>query len=156
MLSQSDADYLVDLDKKKVNDKTYDFPDQGNRIAIPICSLDERESFIFDINRRTIALSYQSRYGKVHVLRRLDLSGRPHTNPITPTPNVPNYLHQYAGKKIPCPHIHIYVENSTNDRWAMPINDSFSDIDNIYKTFDEFLDYLKVVDRPNIQETLFN
>lgn len=156
MLSQSDADYLVNLDKKKVNNKIYDFPNYKGSIAIPMCSVDESENFIFDVTKGRIALSYQSRYEKVYILRRLDLSGQPHTNPITPTPNVPNYLHQYAGKKIPCPHIHIYVENSTNDRWAMPINDSFSDINDIYKTFDEFLDYLKVVDHPNIQKGLLH
>jgi len=93
MLTQSEADALIALKKKRTSNDTYSFPYSGEILTIPIISIDGRESFLLDINRKgSIKLTRctcQERYRGIIILVRLDIGGQPHTNPevdIVPLP----------------------------------------------------------------------
>ncbi|PIU61358.1 MAG: hypothetical protein COS84_11405 [Armatimonadetes bacterium CG07_land_8_20_14_0_80_40_9] len=126
-------------------------------LTIPIISVDERESFLIDINRRgRIGLTrctYQERYQGIIILVRLDIDGQPHTNPEVPSVPIP-YLAPYNGQTIQCPHLHLYVEGFM-DRWAMPIpSDRFPNIRDLYKTLEDFFRYCNIIEPPIIQRRL--
>jgi len=84
MLTQSEANALINLPKKSNSDEDYSFPYPGNILTIPIISQDEQENFLLDVNRGSIRLSkctYQERYQQMIILIRLDVDGPPHSNP---------------------------------------------------------------------------
>ena len=65
MLTQSEANALAMMSKKRVDDEVYDFPHGGEYLRIPIISEDGRESFLLDISRGRIKLAkctFQERY----------------------------------------------------------------------------------------------
>ncbi|WP_202594242.1 DUF6978 family protein [Frateuria defendens] len=97
LLSQSDADALLRMEKERANGDPVAFPDLGGRIEVPLVSRDGRESFSLDINRKRIALTtgYQTRGRQTIVLARLDFAA-PHRNP--------------DGTEIGVPHLHLYRE----------------------------------------------
>lgn len=115
----------------------------GDHLKLEAKSIDTRESFLFDVNRRgRLRLSkctYQERYAVVEVLIRLDVDGPPHVNP--------------DGNDVPCPHIHVYRE-SFGDKWAEPMPSDFTDTTDLAKTLEEFLTYCHVVEFPEIQRSL--
>lgn len=95
-ITQEEADALIAIEKQRVDDRTWLFA-PGERLAIPLSSVDKRESFLLDINRYQIKITkatYQNRARQTVVLMRLDIDGPPHTNP--------------DGEEIPCPHLHLY------------------------------------------------
>lgn len=146
-LSQSEADALIKLPKKKKSDEYYGFPVPGESLTIPLVSDDEREEFLIDINRgriRLIKCSYQERYRTTIILVRLDVNGPDVT--LVPLP----YLTPYNGQTIECPHLHLFVEDYA-DRWAIPIpSDKFPDTADLYKTLKDFFYFCHVVDKPQI------
>ena len=72
---------------------------------------------------------------------RLDVNGAPHRNP--------------DGETILCPHLHIYRENF-GDKWAYPLPlGKFENLDDLHRTFDDFLAECNVVEPPRIQTGLF-
>jgi hypothetical protein len=96
-LTQDEADKLMAMEKRAVDEKEWLFPSPGDRIAIPLTSLDKRESFMLDVTRARIKLTkatYQNRARAAIILMRLDFDGPPHRNP--------------DGEEVPCPHLHIY------------------------------------------------
>jgi hypothetical protein len=106
-LPQDEADRLMAMEKHAVDEKEWLFPAPGDRVAIPLTSLDKRESFMLDVTRAQIKLTkatYQNRARAAIILMRLDLDGPPHRNP--------------DGVEIPCPHLHIYREGY-GDKWAI-------------------------------------
>ena len=86
MLTQLEADNLINMEKKRISDNIYSFPTTGDCLTIPIKSLYEREEFLVDINRKgTIRLhrcAYQERFQKTTILVRLDI-GVDHTQILT-------------------------------------------------------------------------
>lgn len=157
MLTQAEADALIVMPKKRVGNQVFDFPMAGEALSIPVVSTDGRESFLVDISRGRIRLtkcSYQERYQGVIILVRLDIDGRPHTNPSLR--NVPlSYLESYNGQTINCPHLHLYVEGFM-DKWAIPApSDVFSRTNDIYGTLYDFFDYCKIIEPPIVQRSLF-
>jgi hypothetical protein len=149
VITQSEADALIVMEKKKATDELYNFPSAGEILAIPIVSIDERESFLLDVNRkgriRLTRCTYQERYRGIIILVRLDIDGQPHTNPEVD--NVPSsYLAPYNGQTLQCPHLHLYVEGFM-DRWAIPAPlDKFPDTRDLYGT---------LIEPPVIQRGLF-
>src|SRR5690349_17637475 len=108
-ISQVEADGLIDMEKRFVDEKDWTFPAAGERIALALTSLDKRENFMLDITRAQIKLTkatYQNRARQAIILMRLDLDGPPHRNP--------------DGIDIPCPHLHVYREGF-GDKWAFPL-----------------------------------
>ena len=83
-ITQSEADALIQIEKRFVEDKDWTFPAAGQRIALELTSVDRRENFMLDVTRAQIKLTkatYQNRARQTIILLRLDLDGAPHRNP---------------------------------------------------------------------------
>jgi hypothetical protein len=144
-LTQAEADALIALEKHRVDENSWDYPNPGESIHIPLISANGRENFHLDIARGNINLNkgtYQNRYRQVVILVRLDFGGQPHRNP--------------DGIDIPSPHIHIYKEGFA-DKWAFPISkQTFTDIDDRWQLLKEFMQYCNITKPPKIERGLFS
>ena len=120
------------------------FPSVGERLVIPLISLDRTEDFLLDVTRSRIDLAkitYQNRGRVVVVLMRLDLNGAPHRNP--------------DGGQMPCPHLHIYREGF-GDKWAFPLPaGKFVNLDDMTQTLSDFMGECNVTVQPAVQTRLF-
>jgi hypothetical protein len=158
-LTQDEADALIAMEKTRVDDKEWFFPSPGERCAIPLTSIDKRESFMLDVTRAQIRLTkatYQNRARQALILMRLDLDGPPHPNPET-APSDPKYtwLSPYAGQTMLCPHLHIYVEGY-GDKWAIPApGERYPDCGNLFATFQSFMQHCNITAPPAFQVGLF-
>lgn len=143
-LSQNEANRLLQLPKRKLDNQKWDYPSFGGKISIPLTSDDKHEEFILDISKGRIDLlrgKHQNRARQVIILARIDFGGPPHRNP--------------DGMEIPCPHIHLYKEGF-GDKWAYPIPaNKFPNIDDPSLTIDDFMDYCNIVEKPIIQMGLY-
>jgi hypothetical protein len=144
-LTQEEADALIEMEKRKVNDEEWLFPSPGGRVAIPLSSVDKRENFILDVTRAQIKLTkatFQNRARAAIILMRLDLDGPPHRNP--------------DGEEISCPHLHIYREGHA-DKWAIRApSDRYSNPLDIFLTFEAFMHHCNITEPPRIQKGLFS
>lgn len=144
-LTQAEADALLAMEKHRVDDLTYDYPDLGGYLRIPLQTPDKRESFFLDISRGQINLAkgkYQNRARGVVILARLDFGGAPHRNP--------------DDEEIPCPHLHLYREGF-GDKWAIPVpTETFTDTSNRWQTLFEFMAYVNITLQPDIRQGLFS
>jgi hypothetical protein len=144
-LTQVEADNLIAMEKQRVDDKDWLFPSPGDRVAIPLTSLDKRESFMLDVTRAQIKLTkatYQTRARQVIILMRLDLDGPTHRNP--------------DGVEIPCPHLHIYREGF-GDKWASPAPvDRYANTLDLSSTLEVFMRDCSITDPPRVQKGLFS
>lgn len=158
MLTQSEADVLIAMQKRRATDESYDFPSSGEFLTIPVISIDEREPFLIDVNRkgriRLTKCTYQERYRGIIILLRLDIDGPPHTNPeVSSVPN--SYLAPYNGQIIQSPHLHLYIEGFM-DKWAIPTpSGKFPNTSDLYTTLEDFFRYCNIVELPIIQRGLF-
>ena len=154
-LTQTEADLLISLSKKRKSEEEYEFPLAGESITIPIASNDENQEFLIDIHRGKLILkkcTYQERYRKMDLLVRLDINGPSHDNPAVSSVPLP-YLEQYNGKNIKCPHMHLYVEGYM-DKWAIPApSDKFTNMDDLYHTMQDFFAYCNVTEKPRVSQT---
>ncbi|NHZ85913.1 MAG: hypothetical protein GWP19_08540 [Planctomycetia bacterium] len=142
-LTQNEADALINIEKKKINRSIYEYPHLGGRLNIPLKSTNNKEEFHLDITRSNIKLSktsHQNRSRKIIILVRLCIDGSPHRNP--------------DGSEIQRNHIHIYREGY-GDKWAYPIPDYFTNIENKIITIYEFMEYCNIIDQPTIQLGIF-
>ncbi len=143
--TQDEADKLMAMEKRAVDEKEWLFPSPGDRVAIPLTSLDKRESFMLDVTRAQIKLTkatYQNRARVAIILMRLDLDGPPHWNP--------------DGVEIPCPHLHIYREGY-GDKWAIPAPVAiYTNTLDLFSTCDAFMRHCNIIDPPEIQKGLFS
>ncbi len=95
-ITQAEADSLIAMEKRFVDDNDWTFPPAGEGIGLALTSLDKRENFMLDVTRAQIKLTkatYQNRARQAVILMRLDLDGSTHRNP--------------DGTEIPCPHLHV-------------------------------------------------
>lgn len=143
-LSQADADALIAMPKRAAEAREYDFPGPGERLVLPLTSLDKREDFLLDVTRMQInvaKVNYQNRARQVVILMRLDIGGSLHRNP--------------DGEIIPCPHLHIYREGY-GDKWAFPLPaGKFGNLSNLFETLHEFMAECNIVEAPKMQGGLF-
>lgn len=143
MLAQNEADGLIAMQKLLVERTPIAFPMATDELQIEAKSVNGRESFNFDVNRKgrlkLTKCTYQNRYAVVEILLRLDIDGPPHENP--------------DGHVVPCPHLHVYREGY-GDKWAIPAPPAFSDTADLVDTLRHFLQYANVVDIPPIQRSL--
>lgn len=155
-LTQPDADFFFQMEKFPENEKSFEYPNSGEKLSLLFTSADKREIFHFDVLRGSIRITkatYQSRARKAYVLRRLDLDGPVHVNPYVDVVPLP-FLEPYNGKEIPCPHLHIYVEGF-DERWAIPANDIIDLKDkDLYEIMELFFRYCNVKKLPKISKTL--
>lgn len=146
-ISQAEADALIAVEKQPAANERWLFPEPGGRLAIPLTSADKRENFILDITRSQIKLTkatYQNRARLAVILMRLDLDGPPHRNPG------PDY------QEIPCPHLHIYREGF-GVKWAIPAPiDRYPNTQDLFSTFEAFMQHCNVTKPPQIDRGLFS
>jgi hypothetical protein len=142
-LTQTEADALIELEKRRVDDMEWKYPGLGGGVSIPLISVDRREQFVLDLRRGRIDLakgSYQNRGRRVIPLVRLCFGGAPHDNP--------------DGSEVDSPHLHIFREGY-GDKWAFPIpGERFSNLGDRWQTFQDFLRFCNVVYPPNIRRGL--
>jgi hypothetical protein len=145
-LTQAEADLLIAMEKHRVDDERWQYPDFGGSLTIPLVSSDRRENFLLDLFRGRIDLlkgTYQNRSRQVIVLVRLDFGGQPHRNP--------------DGEEIPAPHLHVFREGF-GDKWAVPAPpDSFPHVgSNLWETLNDFMQFCNVTKQPLIQKGLWS
>lgn len=150
MLKQAEAESLIAIEKRF--EDTIDFlylPEPGENLTFTLVSLDGQESFLLDIRQGQLEETtpdkwrLQLRYGD-EVLVRLETEGPEHRNPD----DAPNRrLSRYADRRIPTPHIQMYIEGADRP-WAFPPSDEFTALDDIAVTWREFLDYCNVIETP--------
>src|SRR4030042_2496894 len=144
-LTQEEANELIAMEKHRVDNKEYLFPQTGGSLNIPLHSIDKRENFFLDIYRGridTLKVKYQNRTRQIVILLRLDLRGAPHRNP--------------DGEEIPCPHLHIFRQGY-GDKWAgaIPI-ESFPNITDNLETLNDFMRYCNISEPPVINGGIFH
>jgi len=144
-LSQLEADYLIALEKHCLSDKVHELPHHGQSLIIPLKAPEvPKENFHLDLHRGRIRLykgKFQSRVRTNLVLARVDIGGRPHTNP--------------DGQKIPCPHIHVYKEGY-GAAWAYPLTTpDFPDSSDHWEVLNHFFRYCRITRPPLFEKGLF-
>ncbi len=143
-LTQEEANRLLEIKKYSTEDRIYDYPNLGGKIAIPLTTIDKKESFYLDIVRGSINLkkgSYQNRVLTCISLARLDFNGPPHRNP--------------DGEELPSTHIHLYKEGF-GDKWAYKIpKNKFSNIKDFWIMLEDFCKFCYIVEPPKIRKGLF-
>lgn len=143
-LPQAIADDLLLVRKRRGDTNTYAYPSLGGRLNVPLESEDGREEFFLDITRNRIDLKktkHQNRSRSVIILARLDTGHQPHENP--------------DGQIITGPHIHLYREGF-GSKWAFPVPaESFTNLDDPWQTYNEFLAFINVIEPPDIQKGLW-
>ena len=143
-LTQSEADALLGLEKRRSDTNHRDYPGLGGRISVPLTSMDGRERFVLDLHRSQINLAkgtYQNRGRHDAILARLDFGGPPHRNP--------------DDEEIGSPHLHLYREGF-EDKWAFPVPlDRFPNLHDRWQTLADFMRFCNIVEPPYIQRGLF-
>ncbi|MBX3109946.1 MAG: hypothetical protein KF743_12245 [Fimbriimonadaceae bacterium] len=142
-LTQTEADALLALEKVAVSSDQVNFPDQGGVLILQLASTDGRQQFLLDVRKARIDLvkgTYQNRARQTVILARLDIGGPPHRNP--------------DGEEVPCPHLHLYREGF-GDKWAIPLPSQFTDPGDLWQSLEDFMSFINVSQRPNIQRGLF-
>jgi len=144
-LTQEEADKLMAMEKRAVNQSEWTFPGPAERIVVPLISADKRESFLLDVTRYQIKLTkatFQSRARVAIILYRLDVDGAPHRNP--------------DGQDVPCPHLHVYREGY-GDKWAEPApSGKFPDTTDLFSTLYAFMRHCNITEPPRIEKGLFS
>lgn len=144
ILIQAEADALLAVQKRRIDDRVWQYPGLGGSVTIPLESTDGREDFLLDVYRARIDLlkgTYQNRARHVVVLVRLDFGGRPHRNP--------------DGEEIASPHLHIYREGFA-DKWAYPVPaNRFTNIQDAWLTLQDFMQFCNIVEQPTFSRGLF-
>jgi hypothetical protein len=140
MLTQTEADQLMQMVKHFVRAPASITIPPGVDETYELASSDDRESFLLDIWRGTLRLTrlkLQNRVRTAIVLVRLDVDGAPHTNP--------------DGQKLLGTHLHLFKEGY-DDRWAYPVDPSrFTLLSDPGAIFQDFCAFCKIESPPPIQ-----
>lgn len=145
MLTQREIDNLLNMLKNLETKGLFVFPNQGTSKKIDISSLDGKNKFIIDINRKgkikASKCTYQKRYRKDIILLRLDIDGPPHTNP--------------DGNVLGPNHLHICREGF-DDSWAYPLPSEITNETDLIEVLIGFLQYCKVqnINEISIQDVM--
>ena len=70
-LTQAEADALLAMEKRRVDEQHWTYPGMGGRIEVPLISSNRREAFLLDVSRGRIDLlctKYQARARQVVIL----------------------------------------------------------------------------------------
>lgn len=143
-ITQTEADALIAMEKRRIDDTRWNYPGLGGAILIPLTSANKRENFMLDISRGRIDLlrgKYQNRARQVIVLVRHDFGGQPHRNP--------------DDEEIPSPHLHIYREGF-GYKWALPVPaEHFPNMSDLWQTLNDFMSFCNIIEQPIIERGLF-
>ncbi|MXX84367.1 MAG: hypothetical protein F4Y70_13015 [Chloroflexi bacterium] len=77
-ITQEEADYLLKMEKQRVDAAAIPFPLHGQQIVLQLQSLDLRENFLLDLSRgrrQELRVKLQTRARVVIRIARLDLGG---------------------------------------------------------------------------------
>ena len=131
-MTKETAQELIQVFKTIIKTGTYYLPPVGSSNAIELKSVQStKDKFIVYVNRTskivknkyTLYLHYPE-----EGLLRMDVNGPDHINP--------------DGKKIPCPHIHMRMDDSGKwDAYAFDLPAIFGDTDDCISTLQSFLQY---------------
>jgi hypothetical protein len=139
-LAQQEADALMAMEKICRDNTERKFPGKGQSLSLSLASIDGREAFQMDVRRGNIELrkvTHQTRCREIVVLARLDIEGKRHFNP--------------DGQDVGRTHLHLYREGY-HAKWAFPVPpEHFCDITDMWKSFNDFLNYCKISGVPQIQ-----
>ena len=140
MLTQSEADALIAVPKRMLEQGLIELPSRGQRKCYPAKSVDGRSDFLFDVRVSGVRVTNRTCQERAHVsevLLRLDMDGPPHDNP--------------DGQEIVGPHLHVYREGFAA-RWAYPVPAEILRYGHLLPDIlHGFLEYCNVVDIPSIQ-----
>lgn len=144
-LKTNEALALLKREKFYEDNKSYDFPLQGNALSFEIFShKPDRMSFLLDISRKSFSLkkcTFQHRVYTSIILARLDLGDNRHRNP--------------DNAEIQGPHLHVYCEGF-GDKWAYPLSsEKFTNPEDMFLTLEQFMNYCNIVKKPLINRVLF-
>lgn len=142
-LTQSEADFLLKMEKCSINENSLDLPDLGGSLSVPLTSPDKKENFVLDVSKGRIDIKrqkFQNRTRDAIILARLDLNN-PHRNP--------------DGQEIGTPHLHLYKEGF-NDKWAYELPEVFKDTSDFWQTLQDFMKFCNVIKSPNFNKGLFS
>jgi hypothetical protein len=144
-ITQAEADALIAMEKRRVDDTRWDYPGLGGSIIVPLISTDKRENFLLDVSRGKIDLlkgTFQNRARQIIVLVRLDFGSQPHRNP--------------DGQEVSSPHLHLYREGY-GDKWAVPVPvNSFPNMSDLWQTLQDFMSFCNITEPPFIERGLFS
>lgn len=140
MLTQAEANALLQLIKTLLTAGPIHFPPSGKHLTLDAVSIAGNEKFQIDINRRgalkVTKCTYQTRFASSTILLRVDVDGPDHRNP--------------DGEVLPCPHIHIYREGYA-DTWAYPLHGHITtDPNDLARVLIDFLRYNNINSIPPI------
>lgn len=132
MITQEQADYLLDLSKHIVEqDKYLDKKNYAPHLPIDdriymASKEDDEFSFFLEIfqsvkKQLKISLHFQEDDASIGLLR-VDFNSR-HKNPELANDNIPEIFKSYAGKWIENSHIHYFIEGYKPLTWAIPLSD---------------------------------
>ena len=142
-LTQQEADYLMELEKRFESDKPIVLGEMSLRHSHPLVSVDGRERLYLDVWHGILNLKkykLQERGRLCVILVRVDVGGSPHMNP--------------DHEVIPCPHIHIY-KSGFDDKWAYPLQDyPFSHSNDIVAVFEDLMHFCHIIEYPPVQRSL--
>ena len=141
ILTEVEAKALIKMDKRLLKSQM-EWPPIGGAVEVPLKSEHGHEDFILNYQRGRINLLKRNHHLRKQTigLVRLDI-GHPHRNP--------------DGKEVGLKHLHLYKEGYNNLQWAydVPASD-FSNLDDVEQTIADFLEYIHVINIPNIQRGL--
>ena len=135
-MTLAEAQELIQVLKRLLQDGTRSLPSSGNMAKFDLCSVfSEKDRFAILVNRsskiRKDKYTLLLRYGKDKGLLRIDVGGPDHVNP--------------DGTIIPCPHIHFQQKDVGKwDAWAAEIPAVFGNVEDRIETFQVFLQYCHV------------
>lgn len=132
------------------------------RFSIDLVSRYGSDSFMLDFSRTRVVFSYkyQLRAENRFPIVRLDYGGSFHDNPVQdcecseedPFAAIhPSCVGRHFA--IGEPHIHYYREGY-EDSWAYPVPDSFTNLEDMRKTFEDFMVFCNVTGKPVIGGSL--
>ena len=59
-LTQAEADALIAVEKRRIDETEWSYPDLGGHVSVPLASTDRRESFLFDLHWTRIDLGKET------------------------------------------------------------------------------------------------
>ena len=144
ILTQIEADALIQADKHADDTKAVSYPGPGGKLCVQLHSSDHRERFHLDLTRGKIALTKVSHNLRVRTsipLVRLDINGAPHTNP--------------DGSKVGRSHLHLYREGY-GDSWAVDIDPNlFTNVSDLQQALSDFIAFCRIQTFPPVDLSLF-
>ncbi len=138
-----EADALIKMQKHCVGGREWKFP-TGRAHCHPIDVARQTGELYARCHARATEAHQsddQNRARQAFVLIRLDIDGPPHRNP--------------NDEEIACPHLHVYREGYA-DKWAITAPaEIYSYTQNLFLTFEAFMNQCNVTQKPRIQQGLF-